>query len=111
MHDPFASVQMAKEAHSPISLSLGDAQTWFCVIKEEALNKVIALKETEVQCLEKLYSPPNIWGHCSNALDSDWVALKKALGKFMEHDGSGHGKAISRFFNTEFNSAKELIPS
>ena len=71
MHDPFASVQMAKEARSPMSQSLGEAQTWFRLQKEEALNKVIALKEAKVECLEKLYSPPNIRDRCSNALDSD----------------------------------------
>ena len=111
MHDPFASVQMAKEARSPMSQSLGQAKTWFRLQKEEALNKVIALKEAEVECLEKLYSPPNIRDRCSNALDSDWVALRKALGKFTEDDGSGQGIAIPGFFKTEFASAKELVPS
>src|SRR5205085_2078689 len=77
----------------------------------EALNKVIALKEAEVECLEKLYSPPNIRDRCSNALDNDWVALRKALGKFTEDDGSGQGIAIPGFFKTEFASAKELVPS
>src|SRR5205085_8996003 len=60
MHDPFASVQMAKESRSPMSQPLNEEQTWFLLQKEEALNKVIAFKEAEVEFLEILYSPPNI---------------------------------------------------
>ena len=82
MSDPFASIQAAKEARSPMSQLLADSQKWFRLQKEEALCKVIALKEAEVQCLENLYSPPIIRDRCSKELDNDWASLKKALGKF-----------------------------
>ena len=111
MHDPFSSIQMSKEARSPMSQPLGEAQTWFRVFKEEALSKVIALKKAEVECLEKLYLPPTIRDRCSSALDNDWASLKKGLGKFTEDDGSGQGIAIPTFFKTEFASAKDLVPS
>ena len=111
MHDPFGSIQMSKEPRSPMSQSLIDAQNWFKNVKEEALIKVIALKEAEVEHLEKLYSPPTIRDRCSKELDNDWANLKKALGKFTEDDGSGQGIAIPGFFKTEFASAKELVPS
>jgi len=109
MHDPFASIQTSKEARSPLSHALGESQTWFRVLKEEALSKVIALKEAEVECLEKLYSSPVIRGRCSSELDNDWAALKKALGKHTEDDGSGKGIAISGFFKTEFASASSFL--
>ena len=111
MSDPFASIQAAKEARSPMSQLLSDSQKWFRLQKEEALCKVIALKEAKVQCLENLYSPPVIRDRCSKELDNDWGSLKKALGKFTEDDGSGPGIAVPGFFKTEFSSAKELIPS
>ena len=100
MHDPFPSIQTSKEARPSLSLPLNDASTWFRVLKEEALCKVIALKEAEVGCLENLYSPPAIRDRCSNALDTDWASLKKALGKFTEDDGSGRGIGIPQFFRT-----------
>ena len=111
MNDPFGSIQAAKEARSPMSQLLADSQKWFRLQKEEALCKVIALKEAEVGHLENLYSPPVIRDRCSKELDNDWASLKKALGKFTEDDGSGQGIAIPGFFKTEFSSAKELIPS
>ena len=111
MSDPFASIQAAKEARSPMSQLLSDSQKWFCLQKEEALCKVIALKEAEVQCLKNLYSPPVIQDRCSKELDNDWASLKKALGKFTEDDGSGQGIAVPGFFKAEFSSAKEHIPS
>ena len=94
-----------------MSQSLTDAQNWFKNVKEEAIIKVIALKEDEVQHLEKLYSPPSIRDRCSNELDKDWANLKKALGKFTEDDGSGQGIAIPGFLKSEFASAKELVSS
>ena len=111
MHDPLGSIQMSKETRSPMSQSLTDAQNWFKNVKEEALIKVIALKEAKVEHLEKLYSPPSIRDRCSNELDKDWANLKKALGKFTEHDGSGQGIVIPGFFKSEFASAKELVSS
>ena len=111
MSDPFASMQAAKEARSPMSQLLSDSQKWFRLQKEEALCKVIALKETEVGYLKNLYSPPVIRDRCSKELDNAWASLKKALGKFTENDCSGQGIAVPGFFKTEFSSAKELIPS
>ena len=111
MNDPFPSIQTAQEARSPLSHLLSESQKWFRLQKEEALCKVIALKEAEVQSLENLYSPPIIRDRCSKELDKDWASLKKALGKFTEDDGSGQGIAVPGFFKTEFSSAKELIPS
>ena len=111
MHDPFGSIQMSKETRSPKCQSLTDAQNWFKYVKEEALIRVIALKEAKVEHLEKLYSPPSIRDRCSKELDNAWANLKKAMGKFTEDDGSGQGIAIPRFFKTEFASAKELVPS
>ena len=111
MSDPFASIQAAKEVRSPMSQLLSDSQKWFCLQKEEALCKVIALKEAEVGYLENLYSPPVIRDHCSKELDNDWASLKKALGKFTEDDGCGRGIAVPGFFKTKFSSAKDLIPS
>ena len=111
MHDPFGSIQMSKETRSPLSQPLNDAQNWFKNIKKEALIKVIALKEAEVEHLERLYSPPVIQDRCSKELDNDWANLKKAQEKFTEDDGSGQGIAIPGFFKTEFTSAKELVPS
>ena len=111
MNDPFASVQTAKEARSPLSQFLSDSQKWFRLQKEEALCKVIALKEAEVQSLENLYSPSVFRDRCSKELDNDWASLKNALGKFTEDDGSGQGITVPGFFKAEFSSAKELIPS
>ena len=111
MSDPFASIQAAKEARSPMSQLLPDSQKWFRLQKEEAFCKVIALKEAEVQCLENLYSSPVIRGCCSKELDNDWASLKNALGKFTEDDGSGQGIAVPGFLKAEFSWAKELIPS
>ena len=111
MHDPFSSIQMSTEARSPMSQPLDEAQTWFRVFKEEALAKVIALKEAEVSCLENLYAPGTIRDRCSTELDNDWASLKKGLGKFTEDDGSGKGIAIPTFFKSEFSSAKELVPT
>ena len=111
MNNPFASIQAAKEACSPMSQLLADSQKWFCLQKEEARCKVIALKEAEVQSLENLYSPPVIRERCSKELDNDLASLKKALGKFTEDDGSGQGIAVPGFFKAEFSSDKELIPS
>ena len=111
MNDPSASIQAAKEARSPMSQLLSDSQKWFRLQKEEALCKVIALKEAEVGHLDNLYSPSVIRDSCSKELDSDWAALKKALGKFTEDDSSGQGIAVPGFFKSEFSSAKELIPS
>ena len=71
MNDPFASIQTAKEAPSPLSQLLSESQKWFCLQTEEALCKVIALKEAEVQALENLYSPPTIRDRCSKELDND----------------------------------------
>src|SRR5712692_3374869 len=45
MHDPFASIQMSKEARSSLSSSSTEATTWCKLMKEEALCKVISLKE------------------------------------------------------------------
>ena len=109
MTDPFAYIQTAKEARSPLSQLLSDSQKWFRLQKEEALCKFIAPKEAEVQSLENLYSPPVIWDRCSGELDNEWASLKKALGKFTEDDGSGQGIAVPGFFKTEFSSAKESI--
>ena len=107
MNDPFGSIQAAKEARSPMSQLLADSQKWFRLQKEEALCKVLALKEAEVGYLENLYSPPVIRDRCSKELDNDWASLKKALGKFTKDDGSGQGIAVPGFFKTEFSSAKE----
>ena len=111
MNDPFTSIQTEKEARSPTSQLLTDSQKWFRLQKEEALCKVIALKEVEIQCLENLYSPHAIRECCSRELDNDWASLNKALGKFTEDDGSGQGIAVPDFFKSEFSSAKELVPS
>ena len=94
-----------------MSQLLSDSQKWFRLQKEEALCKVIALKEAKVGYLENLYSPPVIRDRCSKELDNDWASLKKALGKFTEDDGSGQGIAVPGFFKTEFSSAKDLVPS
>jgi len=111
MHDPFASIQMSKEARSPLSSSMTEATTWFKLLKEEALSKVISLKEAEVLCLENLYLPPNTRDRCSKALDIDWASLKRGLGKYTEEDAPGKGIAIPKFFSDEFHSSKELVPS
>ena len=111
MNDACASMQTAKEARSPLSQLLSESQKWFRLQKEEALCKVIALKEAEVQSLKNLYSPPVIRDRCSKELDNDWASLKKSLRKFTEDDGSGQGIAVPGFFKTEFSSAKELLPS
>ena len=111
MNDHFASIQPGNVAHSPMSQLLSDSQKWFRLQKEEALCKVIALKEAEVEYLEKLYSPPVIRDRCSKELDNDWGSLNKALGKFTEDDRSGQGIAVPGFFQAEFSSAKELILS
>ena len=71
MHDPFGSIQMSKETGYPMSQSLIDAQNWFKNVKEEALLKVIALKEAEVEHLEKLYSSHAIRDRCFNELAKD----------------------------------------
>ena len=111
INDPFAFIQTAKEARSPLSQLLSDSQKWFRLQKEEALCKVIALKEAEVQSLENLYSPPVIRERCSKELDNNWASLKTALGKFTKDDGSGQGITVPGFFKSQFSSAKELIPS
>ena len=111
MNDPFSSIKLSKESRSPLSQSLAENKKWFNLQKEEALSKVIALKEAEVSCLENLYLPPAIRVRCSNELDNDWASLKKPLGKFTEDDGSGQGIAIPGFFKAELSSAKELVPS
>ena len=54
MNDPFVSIQMSKESRSPLSQTLAENQKWFNLQKEEALYKVIALKETKVSCRENL---------------------------------------------------------
>ena len=100
MHDPFGSIQMSKEARSPRSQSLTNAQNWYKNVKEQALAKVISLKEAQVEHLEKRYSPPVIQDRCSKELDNEWANLKKALGKFTEDDRSGYGIAIPGFFKT-----------
>ena len=111
MHDPFAAIQTSKEARPSLEQPLADAQTWFRVMKEEALSKVIALKQAEVENLENLSSPPVIRDRCSSDLDKDWANLKKALGKYTEDDGSGKGIAVPGFFKSEYSSAKELVPT
>ena len=45
---------MSKESRSPLSQALAENQKWFNLQKEEALYKVIALKETKVSCRENL---------------------------------------------------------
>jgi hypothetical protein len=111
MHDPFASIQTSKEARPSLSQPLTEAQTWFRLQKEEALCKIIALKQAEAEYLENLSSPPVIRGRCSNALDNDWAALQKALGKFTEDDGSGKGINVPQFFKSEFAMSKDLVAS
>ena len=88
-----------------------EATTWFRLMKEEALSKVISLKAAEVVCLENLYTPPHIGDRCSKALDNDWAALKRALGKYTEEDTPGKGISIPNFFTAEYKQAKETIPS
>jgi hypothetical protein len=111
MHVPFNSILMSKEAHSPLSLSMTRATTWFKLLTEEALCKVISLKEAEVLCLEILYSPAVIRDCCSKDLDNNLASLKRALGKYNKEDAKGKGIAIPHFFKNEYDSSKDLILS
>jgi hypothetical protein len=100
---------MSKEARSPLSPPMTDTHTWFRLMKEEVLNKVISLNEAEVVCLEKLYSPSFIRDRCSKELDNYWASLKRALGKYTEEDAAGKAISIPHFFTAEYQSSKEKV--
>ncbi|KAG0632694.1 hypothetical protein HOY80DRAFT_1067326 [Tuber brumale] len=115
MHNPFASIQPAKEARSVLSALLSDANSWFKKQKEEALGKVIDLKEAEIDHLDKLCSPSALEDQIVKTLDTDWDATLRSLGlvvgggKMPEQTGTV-GKTIPAILRADLNVAKGLAP-
>ncbi|KAG0632724.1 hypothetical protein HOY80DRAFT_1006579 [Tuber brumale] len=117
MHNPFDSVQITKVARSATLPSLEKARTWFRLQKEEALSRVIEIKQAEVDALAKNCSPATVGDLMLTELNMDWESLKKALGKSTaEVDEEGKplekplGINIPKFFHREIALARKLVP-
>jgi hypothetical protein len=113
MHNPFTAIQPSKEARSALSDSLSEANTWFRLQKEEALAKVIHLKELEVEHLDKLCSLASIEAQIVKVLDADWETILVSLEKYTEkgkkpEDTGEIGKHIPSFFKQDLALAKRL---
>ena len=115
MHNPFKSIQPAKEAKDALSKDLKEANSWFALQKAEALDRTISMKEAEIEYLDGLCAPPAMAKKLVKLLDDDWEQLKLDLGKHTEKgkapEETGEiGKAIPFFFKDDLAVAKGLVP-
>ena len=116
MHNPFKSIQPAREATTALSSDLSAANDWFREQKEEAFNKVIHLKEQEVTHLAKLCAPSKQTQVIVKALDDDWSEMLKNIDASVEKgtDSDGDeipaGSAIPEIMKDSLAIAKGLAP-
>jgi hypothetical protein len=110
MHNPFSSVQITKESLPALADELKSANDWFKKQKESALTMVIALKEGEVEHLEKQCSPSVTRDLMLLKCSEDWASLKKSLGSHVENPTPSKGIAIPTFFSDEYANVKGLVP-
>jgi hypothetical protein len=115
MHNPFQSIQPAKEARSLLLPALAENNIWFKGQQEQALLKVIELKQAEIEILAKNCSPPTVESQIATALASDRVRLEKALGDHvLPPDAKGKsvktGVNMAQFMVDDYRLAEELTP-
>jgi hypothetical protein len=109
MHNPFSSIQVTKESKATLADPLKEANTWFTLQKEEALSRVIALKQAEVTHLKKQCSPPVVQDLLLAALKEDQLSCTKELGKFTEAT-PGVGIKLPTWFENDYVLAQLLAP-
>ncbi|RPA90323.1 hypothetical protein L873DRAFT_1821299 [Choiromyces venosus 120613-1] len=116
MNNPFAKLQPCKETKATVATAISEANTWFNLQKEAALDKVIALKEIEVEHLEKLCLLSSLEDSLIKVLDDDWAATLRGLGVTTVKGGGLSGdpivieKSVPAFFKDDLDLAKRLAP-
>jgi len=115
LDNPFKSVQTSKESRSATAPLLNKANTWHSLVRTQALDQFIEIKEAEVRTLDKKCSPATVQEAILELLVADKRTLETQFGRHvLPPSAKGKeqetGPKIPKFMLDDYVLAEQLAP-
>ena len=108
--NPFDSYQVTQESKSTILPLLTSNNAWLKDIRAQALQKVIDLKQQEVNVLLKDAAPANVIPKIVKMIEDDYVVLEEQLKAGVMPDSKGKAPLVAPFMSKNKDFAIEMTP-